>query len=114
MPRAQVLPLLRARKRWSTPREYVDFLGQHPLGPNVTAFLGHSDLRTATMGLDRATRKEEQPTKSELDQMERWLVDALDSDLLSPQPETLWREVLRRQDDDVRFWTTFPADPSAN
>lgn len=44
-----------------------------------------------------------------------WLVvDARDSDLISPQPETLWREVLRRQEDDVRFWTTFPDDPSVN
>lgn len=44
-----------------------------------------------------------------------WLVlEARDSDLISPQPETLWREVLRRQDDDLRFWTTFPDDPSAN
>jgi putative transcriptional regulator len=44
-----------------------------------------------------------------------WLVvEACDSDLMSPQPETLWREVLRRQDNDVRFWTTFPDDPSAN
>jgi putative transcriptional regulator len=44
-----------------------------------------------------------------------WLVvEALDSDLTSPQPETLWREVLRRQDGDARFLTTFPPDPSAN
>jgi putative transcriptional regulator len=44
-----------------------------------------------------------------------WLVvDAHDSDLVSPRPERLWREVLRRQDDDVRFWTTFPDDPSVN
>ena len=44
-----------------------------------------------------------------------WLVvEALDADLMSPQPETLWREVLRRQDSDVRFWTTFPDDPSVN
>lgn len=44
-----------------------------------------------------------------------WLVlEARDSDLISPQPETLWREVLRRQQDDLRFWTTFPDDPSAN
>jgi putative transcriptional regulator len=44
-----------------------------------------------------------------------WLaVPALDTDLTSPQPEHLWREVLRRQDDDLRFWTTFPDDPSAN
>lgn len=44
-----------------------------------------------------------------------WLVvEARDGDLLSPRPETLWREVLRRQTDDVRFWTTYPDDPSAN
>lgn len=44
-----------------------------------------------------------------------WLVvDAHDNDLMSPQPEALWREVLRRQEGDLRFWTTFPDDPSAN
>jgi putative transcriptional regulator len=44
-----------------------------------------------------------------------WMVvDALDGDLISPQPERLWREVLRRQDGDVRFWATFPDDPSIN
>lgn len=44
-----------------------------------------------------------------------WLViDARDEDLVSPQPETLWREVLRRLDSDARFLTTFPDDPSAN
>lgn len=44
-----------------------------------------------------------------------WLVvEAREGDLLSPQPEALWREVLRRQNDDVRFWTTFPNDPSVN
>lgn len=44
-----------------------------------------------------------------------WLVvEAFDADLISPQPETLWREVLRRQDDEVRFWTTYPDDPTAN
>lgn len=42
------------------------------------------------------------------------VVDARDEDLMSPQPELLWSEVLRRQTDDTRFWTTFPADPSVN
>jgi putative transcriptional regulator len=42
------------------------------------------------------------------------VVDAEESDLSSPTPETLWREVLRRQPDDVRFWATFPPDPSTN
>lgn len=44
-----------------------------------------------------------------------WLVaEARDNDLLSPQPETLWREVLLRQDGDLRYWATFPDDPHVN
>lgn len=44
-----------------------------------------------------------------------WLVTAaLEGDLLSPSPEHLWRDVLRRQEGDVRLWTTLPDDPSLN
>jgi N-acyl-D-glutamate deacylase len=82
VPRAQVLPLLRASKRWSTPRQYVDFLQRHPLGANVTAFLGHSDLRTRVLGLARAVDRRARPTAEELAQMERWLEEALDCGLL--------------------------------
>ena len=42
------------------------------------------------------------------------IVDAEDSDLTSPQPETLWRDVLRRQAGDLRFWATYPDDPNWN
>ena len=38
--------------------------GALPLGPNLAAFIGHSDMRTAVMGLDRATRKDERPTRA--------------------------------------------------
>ena len=82
VPREQVLPLLRERKRWSTPRDYVDFLTQHPLGPNVTAFLGHSDLRTRVLGLGRAVDPRVRPSRDELAAMERWLEEALDCGLL--------------------------------
>lgn len=82
IPRAQVLPLLRERKRWSTPREYVDFLGSHPLGPNVSTFIGHSDLRVRVMGLARAVDGDARPTRGEMEQMERWLEDALDAGML--------------------------------
>jgi N-acyl-D-aspartate/D-glutamate deacylase len=82
VPRQQVLPLLRAMKTWSTPREYVDFLGRHPLGANITAFLGHSDLRTRVMGLGRAVDAKARPSEPELQQMERFLDDALDCGLL--------------------------------
>ena len=42
----------------ATREEYVEALEALPLGPNLAAFIGHSDMRTAVMGLDRATRKE--------------------------------------------------------
>lgn len=44
-----------------------------------------------------------------------WLVvDADVSDLLTSHPDTLWREVLRRQDGDLRMWASFPDDPTLN
>ena len=82
VPREQVLPLLRAKKTWSTPGEYVAFLQHHPLGANVTAFLGHSDLRVRVMGLARAVDYQAVPTGAELAEMERWLEEALDCGLL--------------------------------
>jgi N-acyl-D-glutamate deacylase len=78
VPREHVLPLLRERKTWTTPAQYVDFLRHHPLGPNVTSFLGHSDLRTRVMGLRRAVDPKDRPTESEMQEMTRLLNDALD------------------------------------
>jgi N-acyl-D-aspartate/D-glutamate deacylase len=78
VPREHVLPLLRARKTWSTPAGYVAFLRSQPLGPNVTAYLGHSDLRARVMGLARAVDPAARPTGAELAEMERLLEDALD------------------------------------
>lgn len=44
-----------------------------------------------------------------------WIVlDARDGDLVSPQPEGLWHEVMRRQRGDLRYWATFPDDASRN
>ena len=82
VPRSHVLPLLRAKKTWSTPREYVDFLRGHPIGPNVATFLGHSDLRTRVLGLGRAVDAKVKPTARELGEMERWLEEALDAGFL--------------------------------
>jgi len=82
VPREHVLPLLRAKKTWATPAAYVAFLRQHPLGPNVTTFLGHSDLRTRVMGLARAVDGRARPTAAELAEMERLLEDALDAGFL--------------------------------
>lgn len=44
-----------------------------------------------------------------------WLVvDAIESDLMSPAPERLWREVLRRQRGDTQYWSNLPDDPGQN
>jgi N-acyl-D-aspartate/D-glutamate deacylase len=82
IPREQVLPIFERGKTWRTPGEYRAHLDSLPLGPNVAAFLGHSDLRCAVMGLGRSVSKTARPTGAELDTMERHLVDALDAGFL--------------------------------
>jgi len=79
IPREHVLPLFESKKTWSTPAEYREHLDSLPLGPNVAAFLGHSDLRCATMGLTRSVTKGVRATKEERAAMARSLSDALDA-----------------------------------
>lgn len=77
IPRDYVLAAVDQHKTWATPDEYVNALEARPLGPNVAAFIGHSDMRTAVMGLDRATREDVRPSRAEQAAMERMLADAL-------------------------------------
>ncbi|MDI1300886.1 MAG: amidohydrolase family protein [bacterium] len=82
VPREKVLPILQQYKTWNTPRQWVDFVRQQPLGPNLVSMLGHSDLRTAVMGLHRATDRAVQPTEAEMQKMESILQEALDAGFL--------------------------------
>ncbi|MEZ0363901.1 amidohydrolase family protein [Mycobacterium sp. pUA109] len=82
VPRKFVLGALQAKKTWSTPAEYVHALDELPLGPNVGSLLGHSDLRAAVLGLDRATTPGVRPAEAELDRMAALLDDALAAGLL--------------------------------
>jgi N-acyl-D-aspartate/D-glutamate deacylase len=77
IPREYVISAVDQHKTWSSCEEYIAALEARPLGPNVAAFIGHSDMRAATMGLDRATRKEVRPTKAEQARMEQMLAEAL-------------------------------------
>jgi N-acyl-D-aspartate/D-glutamate deacylase len=77
IPREHVIAAVDEHKTWTNAEEYIEALEARPLGPNLAAFIGHSDMRAATMGLDRATRNDARPTKSEQAQMERMLSDAL-------------------------------------
>ncbi|MGW6693219.1 N-acyl-D-amino-acid deacylase family protein [Rhodococcus sp. NPDC054953] len=79
IPRRHVVDTLTQSKTWTSAHEYIEAIEALPLGPNVSSFLGHSDIRSARMGLDRATRKEVAPTQAELDAMAAMLEEALDA-----------------------------------
>jgi N-acyl-D-aspartate/D-glutamate deacylase len=82
VPRQFVLNALEAKKTWSSAAQYVRALDELPLGPNVGSLIGHSDLRTAVLGLGRATEPDVSPTDAELDRMAALLEESLDAGLL--------------------------------
>lgn len=43
-----------------------------------------------------------------------YLANAMPSDLLDPEPERLWRVVLRRQPGELAYVANFPDDPTVN
>jgi len=79
IPRRHVVETLDEKMTWTSAQEYVAALEALPLGPNVAAFIGHSDIRAAELGLDRATRKDVTPSPTELAAMEAKLEEALDA-----------------------------------
>lgn len=89
IPRQHVINAVDGAKTWTSAREYVAALESKPLGPNIGAFLGHSDIRTATMGLSRATRKGVNPSAREQAEMERMLDDALDAGFVGMSSQQL-------------------------
>lgn len=89
IPRPYVVGALEQLKTWTTAGEYVAALEQLPLGPNVAAFIGHSDIRSARMGLARSTDPAVKPTAAELARMEADLVDALDEGFIGMSSQEL-------------------------
>ncbi len=89
IPRRYVIESLDGARSWRNPREYVAALERLNLGPNVAAFIGHSDMRAATMGLDRATRKDVRPSPAELARMESMLNEALDEGFVGMSSQRL-------------------------
>ncbi len=82
VPREYVYGALNSSKTWSTAAEYIEAIDALPLGPNVGSLLGHSDLRTAVLGLDRATDATVRPTAAELNKMAALLDQALEAGVL--------------------------------
>lgn len=54
LPREVVSQWLAGKVTWKSPAEYYDHLDTLAIGPNVTSFLGHSNVRIAAMGLRRS------------------------------------------------------------
>lgn len=106
IPRDYVIAAIDQHKNWSNAEEYVRAVEARPLGPNVTAFIGHSDMRTAAMGLERATTMDDQPSKAELAQIEHWLVEALDAGFIGLSSQQL---LFDRLDGDVCRSRTLPS-----
>ncbi|KDF02206.1 hypothetical protein Y900_025555 [Mycolicibacterium aromaticivorans JS19b1 = JCM 16368] len=79
IPREHVVAAIDDAKTWTTAEGYVQALESRPLGPNIAAFIGHSDMRTAVLGLDRATREDVRPSAAQQAEMERMLAEALDA-----------------------------------
>lgn len=82
VPREYVFCALNSGRSWSTAADYVKAIDALPLGPNICSLLGHSDLRTSVLGLERATDPTVRPTDDELTKMAALLDEALDSGLL--------------------------------
>jgi N-acyl-D-aspartate/D-glutamate deacylase len=82
VPRQHVLAALREHRTWSDAHEYVAALDALPLGPNLTAMLGHSDLRAHVLGLGRAVDPRARPTSAEQRRMEQLLGEAIDAGLI--------------------------------
>jgi N-acyl-D-aspartate/D-glutamate deacylase len=106
IPREHVIGAVDQHKTWTNCEEYIAALEARPLGPNLAAFIGHSDMRAATMGLDRATQKTQRPTKGEQAQMERWLAEALKAGFVGMSSQQLLFDKL---DGDVCRSRTLPS-----
>jgi len=77
-PREILFPILSDQKKWSSPKEWKHHLSTLPVGPNFASFLGHSDIRSAVMGIDRSLDESVTPSDDEIHQMTEILQDALD------------------------------------
>ncbi|MGB3521616.1 MAG: amidohydrolase family protein [Mycobacterium sp.] len=106
IPRQYVVDTIDAHKTWSSCKDYIASLEKLPLGPNVTALIGHSDMRAATMGLDRATRSDERPTAAEQARMEQMLEEALQAGFVGMSSQQL---LFDKMDGDVCRSRTLPS-----
>jgi N-acyl-D-aspartate/D-glutamate deacylase len=81
-PREVLYPILKDQKNWNDTRGWLEHMSSLPVGPNYVSFLGHSDIRARTMGIDRALDKSQRPTREEIGQMADFLEESMDAGLI--------------------------------
>jgi len=92
LPAALVRRWLAHAVHWDSPGAYCAHLARLPLGPNVAALAGHSALRAAAMGLERALH--ERATDADLARMRTLALAALDAGCIGISIDMLhWHKV---------------------
>lgn len=105
LPRPLMTKWLGNSVTWKTPSEYYEHLESLPLGPNVASFLGHSNIRLAAMGTERALSSAK-PSRAELATMKSYVQEALDHGYLGLSIDMLpWH----RWDGDAHKGTSVPS-----
>ncbi len=82
IPREVMLPLLDKVKTWDNPKSWITHIESLPLGVNVASFIGHSDLRSKVLGLERSVSHNIKATDDEEVRMNTLLNEALDEGFL--------------------------------
>ena len=79
---AQVLTeWIKDRITWKNLGEYYEHLDSLPVGPNVASFIGHSNIRIASMGLERSLHVSKS-TQAEKGKMGNYLEEAIEAGYL--------------------------------
>lgn len=81
MPAQVLTEWIKDKITWKNLGEYYEHLESLPMGPNVASFVGHSNIRIASMGLERSFR-EPNASEAEKVKMDRYLEEAMEAGYL--------------------------------
>ena len=81
MPAQVLTEWIKDKITWRNLGEYYEHLDTLAMGPNVASFIGHSNIRIASMGVDRSFN-EANATEQEKKKMDNYLTEAMEAGYL--------------------------------
>jgi len=81
MPAQVLTEWIKDKITWRNLGEYYEHLDSLAMGPNVASFIGHSNIRIASMGVDRSFN-EANATEEEKKKMDNYLTEAMEAGYL--------------------------------